>query len=90
MGNALNNSFNLSVIDNYYYVEEDDNNNGLNIDLLEFNSVYGISAIFMTMTTTYLWVIVGKFDLTKISMTGLQLPLVGWVLLKTISLVLMS
>ena len=25
---------------------EDDNNNGLNIDLLEFNSVYGISAVF--------------------------------------------
>ena len=45
-GNALNNSFNLSVIDNYYYMEGDDNNNGLNIDLLEFNSVYGISAAF--------------------------------------------
>ena len=43
-GNALNNSFNLSV--NEGYLPDDYNNNGTNIDLLEFNSVYGISAVF--------------------------------------------
>ena len=43
-GNALNNSFNLSVYKDYF--QDDYNNNGTSIALLEFNSVYGISAVF--------------------------------------------
>ena len=46
-GTALNNSFNLSVYDNNYVYNLDDySNNGISVDLLEFNSTYGVSAYF--------------------------------------------
>ena len=46
-GNALHNNFQLSVYDNYYVYNEDaTEDNGMSIDLLEFNSTYGVSAYF--------------------------------------------